>query len=127
MKEIKSKIADLRAKETAKKKRFDELTAKSEALKNQLKTLSKELSDIAGEIRKLEMQSLIKTLENKGIGVSEVEKAVEAGIFGTEDIAALAETVTETRSEDEIDHDNTDEQEENSDEIGSSRKALGNA
>ena len=127
MKEIKSKIADLRAKETAKKKRFDELTAKAETLKNQLKTLSKELSDIASEIRKLEMQSLIKTLETKGIGVSEVEKAVEAGVFGTEDIAALAETITETKSEDESDRDNTDEQEEISNEIGSSRKALGDA
>lgn len=132
MKDVKEKIADLRVKAQAKQKRYDELAAKSEALKSQLKTLGKELSDITGEIKKLETQSLIQTLESKGIAVSEIEEAVAAGIFAantstdaTDEAAADNSTPTEPPAE--RDTYITNEQEETSDEIGGSRKALGNA
>ena len=110
---IDEKIASYTEKLEGKKQKLAEVTAAIEKKKATAKSLSNEIESLSKSIFDMEAQRLFGMLKDKGIGIGTVIEAVTTGIFDNENCAI--------NSTEQI------KQEEKTDEISSSGKALGNA
>ena len=119
---IDEKIASYTEKLEVKKQKLAEVVATIDKKKAVAKALSNEIESLTKSIFDMEAQRLFGMLKEKGIGIGTVIEAVTTGIFDKEECAI--------NSTNEIGTDNSAKeikQEEKTDEIIGSGKALGNA
>ena len=119
---IDEKIASYTEKVESNKQKLAEVTAAIEKKKAAAKSLSNEIESLTKSIFDMEAQRLFGMLKDKGIGIGTVIEAVTTGVFDKEECAI--------NSTNENGSDNSAEeikQEEITDEISGSGKALGNA
>lgn len=117
---IDEKIAALTEKIEAKKQKLSEITAVIKKKKAESKVLNSEIDSLTRSIDELDAQRLICKLKSKGVGITSVIEAVDAGVFDNENAA-------NSTTENGAINSTTAEQEEKPDEISGSGKALGNA
>lgn len=119
---IDEKIASYTEKVESKKQKLAEVVATIDKKKAVAKSLSNDIESLTKSIFDMEAQRLFCMLKDKGIGIGTVIEAVTTGIFDKEECAI--------NSTNENGADNSAEeikQEEITDEISGSGKALGNA
>lgn len=118
MAEIKNKIEQLRRKIAAKETRLKKLLGKISDAKSDIKELKREIAEMESEIRQLELEQLSETLSQNGITAADVAAAIAAGeIKKTPHDKNRADTCS-TNSKDE---------EDLTDEVSDSGKAVGSA
>lgn len=111
---IDDKINALAEKVAIKQKKLADVLQVIEHKKNTAKILSAEIENLLKSIFDLEAQKLFSKLKNKGVGITSVIEAIDAGVFDNDTFNGnnIAQN---------------DEQEESTDEISSSGKTIGNA
>lgn len=116
---IDEKICAINGKIVAKKKKLAEVSASINKKKAMEKTLTSEIDALEKKIFELEAQQLFNMLNDKEIDITRVINAVNSGIFN--------ECATDITTENGAINSTTAEEEEKSDEISGSGKALSNA
>jgi len=110
---IDERITSLNEKAAVKRKRLAAIMQDIEKKKAVAQALTAEIKGYEKNIFDLEAQRLLDKLKSKGVGITSVIEAVEAGIF---DEKSCAINSTEQKT-----------QEDKTDEISSSGKTVGNA
>ena len=120
---IKQRINNLKRKINSKNSEIAVQNAKIENARKVVETLNTELSAASNELAILEGQLLTEMLITKGIVISDVRAAVEAGLFDTSSAAPKAKEIIPTTEKGDIcsteenkaDNLGITEQEENND------------
>ena len=113
---LKQRINHLKRKISSKNTEIESHNAKIEKARKAIETLTAELTAANSELTALEGELLTQTLITKGVVISEVRAAVEAGLFDKEPVSASTTTeIPKTEQGDIcITHENkVTEQEEN--------------
>ena len=74
---LNSKLKRLSEKE----KSLERLNKSIEKTREEIKSVNKEISNLKEEIQVLETRILAETMTNRGINVSDIAEAIEAGLF----------------------------------------------